>query len=113
MFKDHIYFIAWEELKKSNNNNNNNCKVAEKTMTRISKVRSIIIISISNPSACDNRCFHVPSRRPLCIRLPYTSKNYDVHCPSSNLCGTLFYYTRRVYTNSIGYIIYYSILLTV
>jgi len=66
MFKDYIfYFIAWEELKKKSiNNNNNNSKVAEKTMTRISKVRSIII-SISNPSAA--------------ITAAFTSQ-VDVHC---------------------------------
>jgi hypothetical protein len=40
-----FFFITWEEL----NNNYNNSKVDEKTMTRISKVRSIII-TISNPS---------------------------------------------------------------
>lgn len=49
---------------KKKSNNNNNCKVAEKTMTRISKVRSIII-SISNPSAA--------------ITAAFTSQ-VDVHC---------------------------------
>lgn len=59
-------------------------------MTCISKVRStiIIIITVSNPSEAKTIAFTFQVDQFIVYRLPYMSKNYDVRCPSSNLCST-------------------------